>query len=334
MSDASSHSCLLDAARQAIKVCLNAAAPDTAVVVFDSSTRSIAQALRIACDEVDVPLVEIDFDSFGSRPLVHPPHQLTDALARCSVSAMAVRAVQGEFTLRRVVLEGVARSARRHAHMPSITPDLFAHGLAMDYRLVAAFVAKVAQRMECARHATLKSAAGTNLRIELPTPPAPESFDGLIQPGTWQNLPSGQVTVQPVDVQGVFIVDRSLGDWFQHKYDVSTSPVKIELEAGRVRSVACDNPRLERDLRLFLTSSTDSARVSELAVGANRFLGGAHSGSLFEAYREGASLSVGTVVGTTQWISSTSIQLIGSDLTLQLDGKPLLIDGRFVDTLD
>ncbi|MCU0663765.1 MAG: hypothetical protein MUC50_15730, partial [Myxococcota bacterium] len=71
--------------------------------------------------------------------------------------------------------------------------------------------------------------------------------------------------------------------------------------------------------------------VSELAIGANLFLEGQqHQGSLFEAYREGASLNVGTVVGSTAWASSTAVQFIGKELTVELDGEPLLVEGRFV----
>ncbi|MCU0665196.1 MAG: hypothetical protein MUC50_23075, partial [Myxococcota bacterium] len=245
---------LVEAARQAVRVCLCATDTDSAMVLFDDSTDDIAAAFRTAFEEVGVPVHDVSLDELGPRPLATLPRQLLDRLARCSVSVMAVRAVQGEFTLRRGVLESVATTGRRHAHMPSITPELFADGLSMDYRNVAAFVAKVAQRLRGARRATLMSRAGTDLEIELASPPTVEALDGVILPGTWQNLPSGQVTTEPLATRGVLVVDRSLGDWFQHKYDVAMTPVTVELDGERVRSVGCDDGRLLRDLRLFLGS--------------------------------------------------------------------------------
>jgi hypothetical protein len=303
---------------------------DSAVMLYDDTTAGIAAAFRTAFGEIGASIRGYNLNELGTRPLQSLPHQILDALEHCTVSIMAVQAVQGEFTLRRAVLENIPSTGRRHVHMPSITADLFIDALSMNYREVASFVTKVAQRMSCARRAVLTSASGTQLEIELSSPPSLEALDGLIVPGTWQNLPSGQVTAHPESVRGVLVVDSSLGDWFQHKYDASKTPVTFEFDGDRVRDVACDNARLLRDLRLFLGSSTHSARVSELAVGANLFLRGQHKASLFDAYREGASLSLGTVVGTTAWASSTAVQLVGKELTLTLDRDPLLVNGRFV----
>jgi len=146
----------------------------------------------------------------------------------------------------------------------------------------------------------------------------------------WQNLPSGQIIITPADAQGVYVVDRSIGDWFEHKYDVTKSPVTLEFEKGAVRAIRCENRRLERDLSLYIRSSEHSGRISELVIGANLGLTQGHSGALFEGYRPGASVSVGALPGKDPgWSAATFLPLIGHRTSLFVGSRQIMSDDTF-----
>ncbi len=329
----------LVAARNAVKTCLSVTADDRAVLVYDSSTREIAAALVKALDEIGAASNTFDLDSFGERPQPHPPGVILQALENATVSAMAVTTMRGELTVRRAFLETISNAEIRHAHMPSITKEVFEDGLAMDYNEVSRFISRLADIAGDATSIHATSEAGTDIRIHLPSPPQMEKMDGLIKAERWQNLPSGQLIISPTNASGVFVVDQAIGDWFEHEYDVAENPVTIDFHRGAVRSLSCNNKKLERDLGIFLRSSEHSGRISELVMGANLGLTRGHSSSLFKNYLPGASISVGRLPGSKEeahaWTSSTFLPLMARGTSLTIGDRTIMTDDTFApDLLD
>lgn len=324
---------LAKAARNAVTVCLAATAADRAVVVYDASTRAIAAALRAAFAEVGARCDVCDVDAYGGRPLTVLPAVVARTIAQATCSALALTAMPGELALRKAVLDIVIEKKLRHAHMPSITEPVFVDGLATDYRQVAKFVARVVDALQGASELRMTSPGGAELLCRCATPPALHVLDGLITRDRWQNLPSGQIIVIPTDAEGVFVADRNLGDWFQHTYDVAESPVSFELEGGRVRQITCSNRKLERDLRLFLRSSENSAKISEVVIGANLGLTQDHRSSLFEGYRPGASITIGANPAIGGFTSATSIPVFGAQKSLWVGDRRIMTDDAFAPEL-
>jgi leucyl aminopeptidase (aminopeptidase T) len=325
---------LLEAARNATTTCLAAEPEDRAVVIYDRTTETVASALRRAFSEIGTPVEVFDIDSYGPRPISKLPVEVLRALQSATVSAMAVKTDRGELSARRAVLETVVASGVRHAHMPSITNEVFRDGLSMDYREVARFIEHLVGVISDSTSLTLTSAGGTHLELSYPSPPKIEKLDGLIRSTRWQNLPSGQIIIHPPRAEGVFVADRMIGDWFEHKYDVGEHPVTFEFENGMVRAARCDNRRLERDLRLFIRSSDNSGRISELIIGANLGLTQDHTGALFDGYRPGASLSLGALPASDLgWTSSTFLPLVGRHNTIYIGERRIMLDDAFSDDI-
>jgi leucyl aminopeptidase (aminopeptidase T) len=324
---------LAQAARNAVTVCLAASAADRAVVVYDASARGVAAALCAAFDEIGADCTACDVDAFGVRPLTVLPAAIARTLAGATVSALALTSLPGELALRRAVLDIVIERRLRHAHMPSISEPVFADGLAMDYRQVAAFVARLVGALEGAAAIRMTSPGGTDLLCRCATPPTLHPLDGLIAPDRWQNLPSGQIVVIPTGAEGVFVADRNLGDWFEHTYRVADHPVSFEFEGGRVRQIRCANRKLERDLRLFVSSSENSAKISELVVGANLGLTQDHHGALFDGYRPGASITLGANPAIGGFVSATSIPVFGARKSLWVGERRIMTDDAFAPEL-
>jgi len=267
------------------------------------------------------------------RPLTVLPAVIAKQISAATVSALAVTSMPGELALRKAVLDIVIEKKLRHAHMPSIAEAVFADGLAMDYRQVAAFIRRLVETLQGASELRMTSPGGTDLVCRCATPPALHVLDGLITRDRWQNLPSGQVIIIPTDAEGVFVADRNLGDWFEHTYRAADSPVSFELEGGRVQQILCRNKKLERDLRLFMRSSENSAKISELVIGANLRLTQDRGGALFDGYRPGASITIGANPAIGGFTSATSIPVFGAHKSLWVGDRRIMTDDAFAPEL-
>jgi leucyl aminopeptidase (aminopeptidase T) len=295
----------------------------------------VAAALKQAFEEIGARVALIDADSYGARPLAKCPGEIIQALAGATVSALAMTTMRGELKARRAVLEAVTANKLRHAHMPSITNEVFIDGLSMDYREISRFIDLLVEVIAGSTALTMTSPAGTNLEVSYPSPPEIDKLDGLIDDRRWQNLPSGQILIFATDANGTYVADRSLGDWFEHKYDVSQYPVSFEFEKGHIRSLSCDNRRLERDLGLFIRSSDNSGRISEMVIGANLGLTQGHTGALFDGYRPGASISIGSTPGSksASWHSATFLPMTSSRNSIFVAGRQIMHEDSFADDL-
>jgi leucyl aminopeptidase (aminopeptidase T) len=324
----------LAAARNATATCLSAGADDRAVIVYDGSTREIAAALLRAFGELETKVTAFDMDQMGKRPLNKLPAEVVSSLRSASVSAAAVTTMQGELSARRTILDTVGAAGLRHAHMPSITTEVFEDALAMDYREVSRFIEHLVETITATTSLTMTSAGGTHLEFTYPSPPLLQKLDGLISTERWQNLPSGQVIIYPTDANGVYVVDRTLGDWFEHKYDIAEHPVTFEFENGMVRSLRCDNKRLERDLWVYIRSSENSGRISELVIGANLWLTQGHTGALYEGYRPGASLAIGSLdPDLLGWQATTFLPMVGIENSIVVGGRQIMVGDAFTDDI-
>ncbi len=322
---------MIEAAVNAVGICLSATNDDRAVIIYDKSTINIAAALDKAFSAIDVPTKAFNLDSIGDRPLATLPGKIASALKSATVSAMAVITVRGELSLRRLVLDLVAEQGIRHAHMPAITDEVFVDGLSMDYREIAEFIEMLIALAEKNNSITMTSPAGTNLEFNYTTPLIYDKMDGLITRNRWQNLPSGQLIIYPNDASGIYVIDRNIGDWFEHKFDVTEHPVTLVIEDGKVRTINCDNKRLEREIGLFLRSSDNSGRISELVIGANLGLTQDRPSSLLDSYRPSASLVLGAFDHghKVNWSSATLLPVFGSHASLFIGARQIMMGDAF-----
>jgi leucyl aminopeptidase (aminopeptidase T) len=157
--------------------------------------------------------------------------------------------------------------------MPPLTREILEQGMNVDYEMVRDFTRKVFEILNGSKLIEVRTDLGTDLKVKV------GKYlwcagDGDIQPGSFDNLPAGEVFTSPEDVEGVAVIDGVLGDYFDAKYgSIKHNPVSIEIRNGKAveGTLRCDDRKLREELRnyIFRKDLENATRVGEFALGTN-----------------------------------------------------------------
>src|SRR5256885_10807420 len=127
--------------------------------------------------------------------------------------------------------------------------------------------------IERARHAsriTCKTSHGTDFGGEFSSKLKWIKTSGLVSPEKWGNLPGGEIFTAPTNTNGTFVVDGVVGDYLCERYgDLESTPLTIEVENNRIRSLRSENKDLRDEFRAYTSVDENSNRVGEFAIGTN-----------------------------------------------------------------
>jgi aminopeptidase len=325
---------LADAGRTAVETSLGARPADVVTVVAEEAGRSVAASMLSAVLAMGCKTSAFLLERHGKRPLTRFPAATLAALEASTVTILVVTPLAGELRARLQLLETVKSRGLRHAHLIAVNADAFRAGMRADYHAVDGLQDRVLASMTSAAGIRVTSPGGTALDVVFDPTYRWVKSNGLIQPGKWQNLPSGQVYTCPSSIDGVYVADKSIGDWFQNKYpDLEQSPVTLEFAAGKLRDVRSPNATLARELFLFVRSNENGDRAGEFGVGTNPwvdFMSGQHT---LDENVPGVHLALGDPFGGetgAPWSSKTRVSVIGTRMSLLADDKPILEHGTYV----
>ncbi len=164
--------------------------------------------------------------------------------------------------------QAVGRGARG-ATMPNINHDIFIRTLSIDYKeFVAPLCKKMFEAVKGCSEVRVLNDLGTDISFSV----RGREFhidEGIYdRPGSWGNLPAGEVYVAPQEgtSNGVVVVDGSISGGV----GVVRSPVKIEVRGGRATSIEGSGEAREL-LRILRSVSRDEAFnfPAELGIGCN-----------------------------------------------------------------
>jgi leucyl aminopeptidase (aminopeptidase T) len=120
----------------------------------------------------------------------------------------------------------------------------------------------VADALDAAREATIATADGAVLRLDLGDRPGiPDSGD-MRERGAFGNLPCGEGFISPASGEGVLVVDGSIAS-----IGKVSEPARLTVEDGRL--VAATGPEGERLFELLSIHGEDGTRIAELGIGTN-----------------------------------------------------------------
>src|ERR671916_2936584 len=203
--------------------CLGVQPGEDVVIVVDTTTRAIGEALRAAAaDAGGEPVVTVmEPRSVDGE---EPPAAVAAALAAARVFVAPTRRSLSHTRARKAASEAGARGAT----LPGVTEDMLARLMAADFPLMAARSRAVAELLTDADEAHVTCPRGSDLRVDL-TGRAGIADDGdLTDKGAFGNLPCGEGFISPLAGEGTVFAATlaSVG--------LPAAPVELRVADGRL----------------------------------------------------------------------------------------------------
>ncbi len=251
---------LTAAARTAIEQCLAVRSDETVVVVTDDERRPIGEALyeaaRTTTDDVTV-LRYPPGDQHGAEP----PAPVAAAMAESDVFLAPTTKSLSHTRARGTACEAGSRGAT----LPGITEDVFVAGLDADYEAIAEHSAAVREQVVDADEIRVTAPAGTDVTFGIGDREWLSDTGIVHEPGSFSNLPAGEVFVAPETATGTYVVD---GTMRPHGLLAGGQELRFEVEDGLVTSVSDDEIRGQ--IETAAESVGDAAyNLAELGIGTN-----------------------------------------------------------------
>jgi len=283
----------------------------------------------------------INIEEFGQRPMGSLSPAIADAVRefKPTLSFYATTIKPGELGFRKGLINLVMSEFKaRHVHLPSINEQI-AGGEAMcaDYGEVYRLTHKVFDIVKNAKRILVSSQNGTRLHVKLGPDqnlrwnPCDGRFD---RPEMFSNLPDGEVFTSPLNVVGTFVTNV-LGDYFDEKYGLLETPVRIEIRNSMAVSVSCGNKMIEKELWEFLKRGENTDRVGEFAIGTNTAISHLIGKMLTDEKAAGIHIAfgdpLGEETGATWKVSPPQhCDMVAQGCSIFVDGKAIMRKGKFL----
>lgn len=222
---------------------------DAAMEPFARAFQRHAQALGVDTDLVTAPPRR----SHGEEP----SKAVAAALRAAPVSVLLTSKSLTHTLARREACELGARIAS----MPGVDVARLEGLLDLDYDELRARSEELARLLEQGRRVRIVTPAGTDLSFDIAGRPVYRDVGDLSKPGSFGNLPPGEVCLAPLEGsgEGTVVVDGSLGGLGRIK-----EPVRIRFEKGR--AVEISDPRLRE---LLGPHGPEAFQLAEFGIGTN-----------------------------------------------------------------
>jgi aminopeptidase len=302
----------LPGARNAINNCLKVQEGEVLTVVTDLETIEIGAALFGAARIAGAITTAYVIEDYTERPIKDMPQPILDAIAASDVALYAVQSKDGELPARK---------------------QLMLQGMRANYNVVDAIGQHIQEMVAACQTINTRTSAGTDIEASFDPEMRWIKTCGMITPQIWSNLPAGEVFTAPANVNGIYVVDGTIGDYFSAKYgNLSANPLFLEIENNRLRSVKCDNRYLQNEFWRYAHLSENSDRVGEFAIGANIGVNKMIYNLLQDEKLPGMHIALGDPYGSqtgADWSAPTHVDAIAKDCDIWIDGRQIMEKGKF-----
>ena len=309
---------LAEAMRVVIRQCLAVTEGEDVLVLVDGNTAAIGESLREEAHRVGADAVLALMDERATDG-TEPPRSLAAALVACDVYIAPTSRSLSHTAARKQASDAGARGAT----MPGADEDMLTRVMAVDFGLMAARSRAVTALLDAGTSARITCPRGSDARLDLAGRTGIADDGDLRAPGAFGNLPCGEGFIAPVTGDGR-IVASSLAP-----LGISEQPATLEISDGHI--VQAHDGLGPEYLELLRRHGDDGTNLAELGVGTNDRA--RLSGKLLEDEKIlgtvhvafGASAGIGGTVSVP-----IHLDVVVLDASLEIDGEPVLEEGRFV----
>jgi leucyl aminopeptidase (aminopeptidase T) len=307
---------LAPAVRTVVRRCLAVKPGENVVVVVDRPLQDVGEALREEAERAQadaVLAVMAPRNDHGEEP----PAPIAAALAASDVFIAPASKSLSHTQARKRATEGGARGAT----MPTVTADMLARLMDIDFDTMRARSHAIAELLDAADEAHVTCPRGTDLTLDLRDRGGLADDGDLTAPGAFGNLPCGEGFIAPAGGEGT-VVARSLAG-------IGLGESRLTVSGGRLTAAAgAEGEQLYERLTAHGEAGTN---LAELGVGTNEKAGLTGNvledekilGTIHVAF--GASAGIGGTVAVP-----IHLDVVVTDASLTVGDTPVLDGGRYL----
>lgn len=312
---------LLISAINLFKKCLAVKPDEKILLIFDSHTRDIANALVEASLQLPIQVKPVEIKPTGKHG-GEPDPEIAELMKKFHAVLIPTKY---SMTHTKATIEARAAGAKV-VTLPGIDAYVFIEGLKADPLKLKVSGDKWINILSGNHEIKVTSKEGTNLMFSIGRHPFLNDEGCFFEKGSGGNLPAGEVFVAPDEDSGngKLVVDGAIGG--QEEWKTGDSPAELILENGTIKSFS---GKRARKLELLLSKSGPKAFVlAEFGIGTNPCL--QLSGNLLgdEKVRGTVHFAFGNNMG---FGGKNNVQLhidcIVSKPSVYIDGKQVVKDG-------
>ncbi|MEF8772819.1 aminopeptidase [Halodesulfurarchaeum sp.] len=247
-------------AETAIHQCLDVQSDDRCLIITDEDRLPIGEALYDVARSVTDDAVLLTYPP-GDQHGEEPPDPVAGALAEADAFLAPTSKSISHTRARSEATDAGVRGAT----LPGITERVFEEGLDADYELIEETSETLHEAVFGADEIRVTAPTGTDITIE----PGDRDWrldTGSVQdPGTFSNLPAGEVFISPRSATGRFIVDGTMRPY--GRLDEGHT-LAFEVEDGVVTDIEDDEIRGTVEGAAEAVGD-DAYNLAELGIGTN-----------------------------------------------------------------
>jgi aminopeptidase len=304
------------------------------VIVHDRTNDEIARAFEHAAHERRARVERIDAEALAPRPWVRCPPEALAALPGADVTLFAATYEDGEYDARYSFVTVATTSRARHVHMLGTSRKAFVGSMMAGSPRIFDLIQALREALKPQSRLTVRTPSGTSCEIEMAPHLRWLANGSALRPGQWLNVPYGSLVTSPASVTGTYVVDASMGSGFGSRLgSLSSRPIRLTLEGGRVRGVECRDAALKSYVEKFMNDAMNHDRVGLLSLGANIGIAAPIGELGYDENMPGVHLSLGESFAARTgalWSSHGQLGFATGEADVDLDGEPLIRRGRYV----
>jgi len=253
-----------NSARRSLQAVLGLREGESVLIVTDRESARVGWAFELAARELNALPTVYRLPDEG-RPLTAVPADLAGPLENATVVINCFTSAAEETPFRIELLQMATAGSRRVGHAPGITEDMMIFGpMDVDYRELQKRANRFLASLRNASYLRITAPGGTDLTLYIEG----RSFvtDVFVRPGTYGNLPCGEVWCAPIETlgEGTLVCDGTVGDMGS-----PPAPLTLQIERGRITRAQCpDEAYLER-VRKLLAVDPEASVLGEFGIGIN-----------------------------------------------------------------
>ncbi|MDI6916341.1 MAG: aminopeptidase [Thermoplasmatales archaeon] len=255
---------MINGAVNALKVVLSLKSGENVLVVSDEKKNEIGKAFMDGAKQLGANVRNYVLPE-DRRPLKKIPDALLKMVDDNNIIINAFEGFPEETPFRIKLIKKEISTNARVGHAPGITRAMMTRGpMTTDYEKVAENAYSLISKFKNAKNVHITAPGGTDIILDIEN----RGFDSdvKIKPGTFGNLPAGEIWCAPVEnkANGVIVTDGSIGDIGQVK-----KPLRIEVENGKIVSLQSDDPWLVEKIKKLTSVDKMASVIGELGIGLN-----------------------------------------------------------------